>query len=87
MSRDDLARELCDICVDEYNDVIKQETIAVANEKAWKIVADHVSKLVIDELNLAKGKIALNNYHVGQSVDLSWIDHRLAELESQGEKQ
>ena len=71
MSRDELAFELQNI----------------VDYEGFNGLADHVSKLVIDELNLAKGKIALNNYHVGQSVDLSWIDHRLAELESHREKQ
>ena len=60
-----IARELSDICVNEYNDVIKYETIAVANEKAWKAVATLVNQKVVE------GRIDSISYYLGydKSVD------------------
>ena len=63
----------------DFNDLPK------VNKEMYLKVARHVHKLIlrgkIEELKVAQGKIALAAYHAGQEVDLSWIDHRIEELE------
>ena len=42
-----------------------------------------ILKTVQTELEIIKGKIALASYHSGLPVDLSWLDHRIKELEKE----
>ena len=46
-------------------------------------MTEETIKALIDELEIAKGKICLAAYHSGQQVDVSWIDHRISTLKKE----
>ena len=58
---------------------------------AWADVRDKIAthlhqevlKGKIEELEVAKDKIALSSYHSGRSVDLSWVQHRINEIKAE----